>query len=52
MSARAPLLTCVTSAQMSGLWGGADQRLMDWRGRLLTRFGHRHLVSRVTSSQS
>jgi hypothetical protein len=27
----------VTSAQMSGLWGGADQRLMDWRGRLLTR---------------
>jgi hypothetical protein len=21
------------------LWGGADQRLMDWRGRLLTHSG-------------
>jgi hypothetical protein len=37
MSDFGPLLTCLTSAQMSGLWGGADQRLMDWRGRLLTR---------------
>lgn len=39
MSEFGPLLTCVTSAQKSGLCGGADQRLMHWRSRLLTQTG-------------